>query len=420
MGNRFRWEKHYLYWGVTAFLVVVASILFYTVITRWSGWWSSIGVIFGIFTPILWGLIIAYMLTPLAKRLERLLRRIFPNRAARGKRLLRAISIVLVMFITLLLIFLILVNLLPQIYSSLETLVFRLPGYITAALDFVQRTLDDIPALEAVAFNLVAEGANFLQSWVEGTLLPNIDVVFLAMTAGIWGFIRVMINLLLGLVLSIYVMYNREWFGAQIKKLLYSLMPEKRVAFTLQGVRHVDRAFGRFFLSRVLDSLFIGTTVFIFLTLMGMPYVALVTMVVAITNTIPFVGPFIGGIPAALLILMENPVQGLIFIIFIIVLQQIDGNIIGPRIAANVTGLSGFWILFSILIGGGLFGFVGMLLGVPVFSLIYDGVGYLTDQRLKRRGMSTDTMSYAESPPPALPAEEEVAGEPAEEKDSEL
>ena len=400
MGNRFKWEKHYLYWGVTAFAVVVGSVLFYTIVTRWSSLIGNFQILFGILAPILWGLLIAYMLTPFAKRLERLLGRLFPTRAARGRRLFRAVSVVLAMLITLSTISLILVNLLPQVYTSLETLLFRLPGYLTAAVGFVQRTLDYIPALEAVAINLLEEGQRFLLNWVNESLLPNIDVVFLSMTAGVFGFVRVLINLLLGLVLSIYVMYNRERFAAQIKKLLHSFLPEQRVDLVLLGAHHVDRTFGRFFLSRLLDSLFIGTTVFLFLTLMGMPYVALVTVVVAVTNTIPFVGPFIGGVPAALLILMENPMQGLIFIIFIIVLQQIDGNIIGPRIAANVTGLSGFWIIFSILVGGGLFGFAGMLLGVPVFSLIYDGVGYLTDRRLQRRGMPTDPMSYATKPLP--------------------
>jgi len=407
MRHRLNWDAYYFRWGVTAFAVVVCSILFYAAVTRFPALFGSIQSLLGILAPVLWGLIIAYMLTPIAKRLERLLRRLFPGLAdGRGARIFRAISIVLAILITLSLLTLILVNLLPQIYASLETLIFRLPGYVTTVIAFAQHMLDGIPGAEEVAINLLEEGEAWLLNWVNATLLPNIDVIILAMTAGVWGFVQILINLFLGLVLSVYVMYNRERFAAQIKKLLYSLMPGKQVALTLRGAQHVDRAFGRFFLSRVLDSLFIGTTVFLFLTVMGMPYVALITVVVAITNTIPFVGPFIGGIPAALLIFMENPIQGLIFAVFILVLQQIDGNIIGPRIAANVTGLPGFWILFSILVGGGLFGFTGMLLGVPVFSLIYDGFGYLTDRRLKRLGLSTDTMAYsANAPPLAAPVE---------------
>ena len=396
--RRFKWEKHYLYWGVTAFLVVAACIVFFMVINHWGDLREIFRGTGRILAPFAWGLVIAYLLTPIAKRLERLLIRLFRKDTPRKNRLTRAASVVLTVLVTLLVVTLLLINLLPQIYNSIEALVLNLPGYLTEAIDFVQRTLDN--ALGLAAINLLEQGEPLLNNWVSETLLPNIDVIIISMTMGFFEFVRVLFNLLVGMVLSVYIMYNRERFGAQIKKLLYSLMSEKRVGLALHGVRYVERAFGRFFLGRVLDSLFVGTVTFIFLSVMQMPYIALITVVVAITNTVPFVGPFIGGIPAALLILMENPLQGLFFIIFIIVLQQISGNIVGPRVMASVTGLSGFWVLFSILVGGGLFGFAGMLLGVPVFSLIYDGIGYLMDRRLARRQLPTETEAYTAGAPP--------------------
>ena len=409
MKRPFPWDKKYLHWGVTIFLVVACSILFFSAVSQWAYLREFSRAFFVILAPFIWGLIIAYMLTPVAKWLERLLHKLFRGRylggeiSPKGKRplgtrLVRAFSVSITVVLTLLIVVLSLVHLLPQLYASVEGLILNIPGYLTVGVDFIQRTLDDIPALEAVAINLLEEGQNFLLNWVNESLLPNMDIVIIAVSAGFFGVVRVIFNFLLGMVLSVYIMYNREKFSAQLRKILYSLMPEKRVLTIYQGLQYLDRAFGRFFLGRVLDCLFIGTTTFIFLSIFQMPYVALVTVIVGVTNFIPFFGPFIGGIPSAILILMENPVQGLIFIIFIIVLQQIDGNIIGPRILANTTGLSGYWILFSLLVGGGLFGFAGMIVGVPVFSVLYAGIRHLTNRRLERKAMSTDTMAYTENP----------------------
>ena len=415
MRNRFRWESPYLYWGITAFAVVACSILFYSVVNNWSSWWDSVRFFFQILSPIVFGLIFAYLLTPLAKRLERLFQWVFRafsiKRPQLYRRLVRALSVLIAVLSTLLAVTLLLIRLLPQVYSSIETLVVNSPRYLDAAISFVQRTLDDIPALEAAAINLLEEGENFFLDWVTGTLLPNIDLVIISVSVGFFGFVRVVISLLIGLILSIYIMYNRERFAAQIKKLVYSLLSQGQVATVYRGIHQVDRVFGRYLFARVLDSLFVGTVTFLFLTIMGMPHVALVTVVIAITNMIPFFGPFIGAIPSALLILMENSLYGLIFILFIIVLQQISGNIIGPRIMANTMGLSGFWVLSSILIGGGLFGFMGMLLGVPVFSLFYSALRALTKRRLERRSLPTDTQAYGHSspPPPTLSSETEGA-----------
>ena len=409
MKQRFPWDKKYLHWGVTAFLVVACSIIFFAAITQWAHLREVLQLVFRVLTPIIWGLIIAYMLSPVAKWMERLLHRLFKGRFSQkqslGNRVTRAFCAMTTVLVTFLLLLTSLTYLLPQIYSSVEGLILNIPGYLTVGVDFVQRTLDNIPALEAVAINLLEEGQNFFLNWVNESLLPNMDIVIIAVSAGFFSVLRVIINLLLGLVLSVYLIYNRERFSAQLRKLLYSMMSEKRVLSLYRGLHYLDWAFGRFFLGRFLDCLFIGTTTFIFLTVLQMPYAALVTAIVGITNFIPFFGPFIGGIPSAILIFMENPVQGLIFAVFILILQQIDGNIIGPRILANTTGLSGFWILFALLVGGGLFGFIGMIIGVPVFSVIYAGVRHLAHRRLERKAMSIDTLAYVENPAKQVNAE---------------
>ncbi|MCL2367958.1 MAG: AI-2E family transporter [Oscillospiraceae bacterium] len=405
---RFRWDKQYLYWGVTIFAVVVAGVIVYSIFARWDDLRDTLRFIGRALSPVLWGLVIAYILTPLARLFERMFSRLFRStltkRPQRGARLTRVLSIILAILCALAVLALLLVNLLPQVYVSVEALVLNLPDYLDEAVVFIQRTLDNIPALEITAVSLLTEAENLFLNWINESVLPNLDLVIVTVSMGLFEVLRGVFNLVVGLVLSVYVMYNREQFAAQVKKILHAVLPGNYVPTTLRGLRYVDRAFGRFFFGRVLDSLFVGTVTFLFLTIMGMPHVALITLIIAITNTVPFFGPFIGGIPSALLLMAESPLSGLIFIIFIIVLQQISGNIVGPKLMAHATGLKGFWVLFALLVGFGLFGFVGMLLGVPVFSLIYDGIRFLTNRRLKRRALSTDTLSYAGKLPPGLAA----------------
>lgn len=398
--KRFRWDEKYLYWGVTAFLVVVASILFFTFLDRWSYVRGHIGTVTAILTPFLWGLIFAYMLTPFARWTESIFAKIIKGSTPRGKiraqKAHRALGIVFALSITLSFIAFLLISLLPQVYSSIETLVGNLEDYTTATMTFLQNTLDNIPALEIAAINIVEETENFLQAWFTETLLPNMDMIIVSVSVGLFGFFRALFNIVLALVLSIYILYNREIFAAQFKKAVYAILPEKKVLALFQGIAYTDRAFGQFFLARVLDSAIIGAICFIVLAILQMPYTALVSVIIGLTNIIPFFGPFIGGIPSALLILMESPVQGLIFIVFIIILQQIDGNIIGPKLLANTTGLSGFWVLFAILLGGGLFGFPGMIIGVPAFSLIYAWVSFLINRQLARKDKPIETTAYRE------------------------
>jgi len=410
--KRFKWEPHYLHWGITAFLVIVCSLIFYFSIHQWSYMRAFFGMVGRTMAPIVWGFIFAYMLTPFARWLEKMLHKIggrfLTKRPVLKKRIFRAVGILLAVTITLLVVAILLLTLLPEVYSSIEGLIDSLPGYFAEIAGLAQRFLDGIPALEAVTIDLLEEGENLLYAWVDGTLLPNLDIVILAVTAGLFEVIRIAVNLVLGMVLSVYIMYNREILAAQLKKLFYSMMPPKRVSVVLNAAHYLDRAFGRFFLGRFVDALIVGGITFIALSLMQMPYTALVSVIVGVTNIIPYFGPFIGGIPSALLILMEDPAQGVIFIIFIVALQLVDGNFIGPRILSTTTGISGLWVMISILVGGGLFGFVGMICGVPVFSVIYAGVRYLSNKRLERKSMPTETTAYGPEPPPIAAAPEET------------
>ncbi|MCD8023049.1 MAG: AI-2E family transporter, partial [Lachnospiraceae bacterium] len=227
--------------------------------------------------------------------------------------------------------------------------------------------------------------STWLPNWIRTTVVPNLEVLIGNLSSGVSGMISVISNAFIGLIVTIYILGCRKTFARQAKKLNYSIFGRKWAGRILSEVRYADRVFSGFINGRLIDSLIIGIICFIGMNILQIPYKMLVSVIVGVTNIIPFFGPYIGAIPSFLLILMVKPVKAIIFLIFILILQQFDGNILGPRILGNVTGLSGFWVLFAILVFGGLFGFVGMIIGVPTFAVIYDIVRKLVNCGVSRQ-----------------------------------
>lgn len=402
--KRFKWDKKYLYWGITAFLVIICCLVFFMALNRWNYIAQFLSNIFNILKPVVYGLIFAYLLTPLVKMLEtklmgRLFERLFPKDQRKVRSYARVSGMLIAFIVALFLIVVLLTLLLPELYKSLEALVSRLPGYFNTAIDFIRETLNSLPEIEVYAVSILDDLGDYFTDWIQTTLLSNINTLISSVSSGVFGFITVLSNLFIGIIFSVYIIYNRELFAAQFKKIMFSLMSEKHVSSVISSLHYIDRSFGGFIIGKLLDSAIIGGTCFIFLSLVNMPYTVLVSVVVGITNLIPFFGPFIGGIPSAFLILMESPVKCLVFVVFLIILQQIDGNIIGPKILSNTTGLSGFWVMFSIIAGGGLFGVWGMLCGVPVFSIIYGAGKFVISKLLKKKNLPLDTVNYFDTGP---------------------
>ena len=235
-----------------------------------------------------------------------------------------------------------------------------------------------------------------VESWLETKLLPNMQTIVSGVSAGLLGAIVVMKNILIGLIAAIYMMGNRRKFAAQAKKLIYSAFSVRHANAILDECRLIDRMFGGFISGKLIDSLIIGCLCFFFMSILNLPYSMLISVVVGVTNIIPFFGPYIGAIPSAILVLTVNPMQCLYFLILILLLQQFDGNFLGPKILGNSTGLSSFWVLFSILVFGGLLGFVGMIIGVPAFAVIYDLVKKCANYLLRQKKLTTDTDTYQE------------------------
>ncbi len=396
--KNFKWDKKYLYWGVTAFCVVVASIAFFWVLTSWSVVHAGISIVMSALSPIIYGLLIAYLLNKILVVFEervfsKLAKRLFkkPDTARKAARM---ISIAVTLILALGFIAGIMAIILPEIYNSVMKIISNSGDYLNSAIGWLERVFNGYE-LEQVAVEWVNTISGKVVEWLENNVLPQISTLITNVTGGVISVVGTIINLFVGVIISIYVMYNKETFCAQAKKFIYSLLRTRTANGLMAEMDFINDAFGNYITGTLIDALIVGVVNYIFMTIVGIPYTALVSLIVGITNLIPVFGPFIGAVPSALLILLENPSKCLIFIIFTVVLQQIDGQIIKPKIHSSRTGLSGFWIMFAILFFGGLFGIVGMVIGVPLTTVLYSIIRRLNNRRLRRRGLPEETEFYA-------------------------
>ena len=222
----------------------------------------------------------------------------------------------------------------------------------------------------------------------------NIEKILGGVSSGVMNVITLTKNMLIGLIVMIYLLNIKESLSAQGKKFIYSVLPLKAANIVVAEFQFIKKAFSGFIIGKLIDSLIIGILCFILMHLFKLPYELLISVIIGVTNIIPFFGPFIGAIPSFIIIVLQNPVQGLYFLIFVIILQQVDGNIIGPKILGDSTGLSSFWVVFAILVFGGLWGFPGMLLGVPIMAVIYYIVSNVVTYSLKKRGIPATEIDY--------------------------
>lgn len=396
---KFKWDKKYLYWGVTAFCVIVCSITFFQLLNRWPVFLAGVKTVGRVLSPVFYGLALAYILSRAVNFFEILCftalgKRLFRQDGKKAAKAARCFSIILTYMLMLGIIAGILALLLPQLYHSIIVLVSRASGYVDTAVNWLQTADFRIPGIENTAISWVNTGADYLLSWLKNTLLPHMSTLIADITGGVWSMIKSFINFLIGIIISIYLLYRKETFCAQAKKIIYSVFKVKTSNKIFEEAAFIDSAFGTYISGTLLDALIIGIVNYIFMLIAGMPYAALISIIVAVTNIIPMFGPVIGAVPSALLILLENPMQCLIFIIFTVILQQIDGNILKPQIHGSSTGLSGFWIMFTILFFGGLFGIVGMIIGVPLLTVIYSAVRSAVNRRLEKKNITNDTEEF--------------------------
>ena len=400
MKRGFRWDKKYLYWGITAFCVIACAIVFYMALNYLPAVGSAIGKLLSILSPFLWGLVISYLLLPAMRRMENgafipLCRKLYKNnKKSDGARLARGLSVLISEIILLVILAALVWLIIPQLYQSLETIVKNSNTYINTLSSWVERMLVDYPEIEQYAMDILGSVNESLVDWIQSKILPELGSLLTNVTAGVYYVLMGVYNLIIGIIVSVYILANHETFSANAKRLLYSIFSVETAQKIRKALNFTDRTFAGFISGKLLDSAIIGFICYIVCAILNMPYALLVSVIVGVTNVIPFFGPFIGAVPSALIILLVDPFKCLVFVIFIIILQQLDGNVIGPKILGSSIGINGFWVMFSIIFGAGLFGFWGMLLGVPVFVVIYTGINNAIDRKLKRSDLPWETEDY--------------------------
>lgn len=382
--------KRYAAMGLMAFCVIAASILFFLVLYKYETVISAVKTVLGILEPIVFGFIIAYLMFPVVKFFEKYLTRFLKKAIKKEKKAVslgKGLSILFALIFWVALIAVLAVMVIPELYTNISSMIAALPGQIshTSAeiMEFMQQEGMDSDIVKELTDKALA----FFNNWVQTDFLKDMNVLFGHLTTGVISFFSTTFNIIIGIIVAIYVLNGRKTFKRQTKQMIYAAFSEKHAKVLIDTLKESNQVFGGFIAGKLVDSLIIGILCFIVLYLLRMPYTVLVSVIVGVTNIIPFFGPYLGAIPSAILILLSNPAKGLIFIVFILILQQVDGNIIGPKILGESTGLSAFWVVFSILFFGGLFGIVGMLIGVPLFAVIYRIISRIVDYRLRQKGL---------------------------------
>ena len=388
-------EKYRMYinWGVTVLILLVLAISCYFLFLRWDGMMASWRNIASILTPVSFGLIIAYLLDSLVGVFTRLLQRIPLGKNAnhaRATRVYRAISITASEILFVVSISTLISSILPQMIDSLMTIISNIDLYAANLDAWIRPLLDEHPTIAPY----VQEQMNNVETIVTDFLKNDLFSIITRVTNGLFEVGTYVYNFLLGLIVSIYLLFSKNRLIGHGKKLLYALVKPARANRALSLGRYTNQVFKGFLVGKLVDSLIIGFLCFLGTTLLRIPYSLLISIVVGVTNVIPYFGPFIGAVPSALLLLMLNPYKCLVFVIFIFLLQQLDGNVIGPKILGNTIGISSLGVLISILIGGGLFGLTGMLLCVPTYSVLYSLIKGASEKKLEKRGLPVQTETY--------------------------
>lgn len=363
--------KPYLYGMLAGFGAISLSILFFFLIYRFQGFGDAISKLTGILMPFIYGAVIAYLLKPVCNCVEDFLRRLLPKKMGTAANML-AVTVSLLFGI--LVVYALIMMIVPQLITSVTTLYYTARNNLNDFVDWASH--QEIIASNQKLLDFIETSYDNLQDTLDNIvrtkLVPSMQSLLSGAALGVMSFVTFLKNIVIGLIVSVYLLASRKKFGQQGKLILYSLVKPRWANLIMEEIRYADRMFGGFINGKILDSAIIGVLCYIACLIFKFPSALLVSVIIGVTNVIPFFGPFIGAIPATLLILIQNPIKALWFVLFVLVLQQVDGNIIGPKILGNTTGLSSFWVLFAILLFGGLWGFVGMIIGVPLFAVIYD------------------------------------------------
>lgn len=384
--------KHTLVQASAFLVVILCAILFFFVIFSYDTWTGKVAYIVSGLKSIIIGIAIAYLLNPIVNGLEKRLHKLVknPKNEAKVNGALRAFSAIAVVLFAVVIAGIMIYAILPQVVISISSLIRNFPYYVDEITDLIKANRQ----LQAFLDNVLTNATEVISDWLNENVLQNIQSYVTLAASGVMSVVVVLADILVGLIISVYVLCSTRTFVGQGKKIIYALFNKRHAKMILDTMRKSNEIFGGFISGKLLDSLIIGVLCFVGLSAMHMPYIALVSVIVGVTNVIPFFGPYIGMIPSTILIMLVDFKKGVIVLLFIIVLQQIDGNVIGPKILGKSTGLSAFWVVFSVMFFGKLWGIIGMLIGVPVFGVIYYILDTFVNFQLGRRELPVETEEY--------------------------
>ena len=375
-------KQRYFYAMMAGFGTISLSVLFFFFLYRLQGIGNVISQLSTILAPFIYGGIIAYLLRPMCNSLEAFFQLRLPKKM---RRFANAFAVVFSLMVGILVVYALITMVVPQLVESVVTLWNALPTKMEQLVNWATETFGkDERVVQFVEKNYRSYFTD-IDKWVQANVIPQVSSLVTNVGTSVWQVLKFVYNILIGLIVAVYVLHGRKRFGKQARLIVRSIFSDRWADRILEEVEFIDRMFGGFIDGKIIDSAIVGVLCYIGCTVLKIPSALLVSVIVGVTNVIPFFGPVIGAVPATLLILIESPLKALWFVIFVLVLQQLDGNVIGPKILGNRTGLSGFWVMFAIILFGGLWGIVGMIICVPLFDVIYDTVRRLVIRGLRKK-----------------------------------
>ena len=366
-------KSHHVRVGLTAFAVIAASMFLYLILFEPTHFSGGIKKMIGILNPILYGFMIAYLMNPIMQLIENGALSVVvkagkhPGRRVRST--IHIVSVFLAAAVVILLIYGIVSRIIPELIESIKNIIVSFPVYVDTVNTWISRTFNN-ESLDAKTTELINEYAGRFENWIDSSIMPKLDDIVSSVTNSLVNVLIFFKNFFLGFIISLYILINKDSIKARWKRFIYAVFSITTANHIVNNMRFVDKKFGGFLIGKIIDSMIIGVIAYISLGFMHMPYQMLIAIVIGVTNIIPFFGPFIGAIPSVILIFVVNPLKALYFLIFIVVLQQFDGNFLGPKILGNSVGVSSFMVLVSITVCAGFFGVAGMVIGVPLFAVI--------------------------------------------------
>ncbi len=397
----FKWDKKYLHWGVTGFLVLASAILFYYFVFHNAQFIQIFKNIINICFPIIDGLVIAFLLCPMINWFEKKFFILFRKKEKREVPLsdaafkwLRVLSILLSYVIVISLLSAFIITVVPQIRDSVTSIYNQSSQYRKNIESWLAELFQKYPNIEVWVMDSYDTYAVQFNEWKNNYLLPKAQELLATVSTGVFNFFSALWDIIIGAIVSVYVLFSKEKFSGQFKKMAYGFLNTKTANVLIANIRMVNNKFSGFIVGKLLDSLIIGILCFAGCSILGFDYPVLLGLIIGVTNIIPFFGPFIGAIPCILLLFMINPLHSLYFAIFILALQQFDGNVLGPKILGESTGISSFWVIFSITLFGGLWGVTGMIVGVPLFAVLYAIIKTALVTKLTKKELPIETKEY--------------------------